>query len=139
MMPAAAPDRSSPIAVPVGGGVHVVDTLYLRPGLAASHIVVDDGHAAFVDTGASPCVPRLLAAQRLPGRLVELGLQPCEQVVIGGAAGVDSRAEQVLEFRVAGDARRNHGLRFVSGHVPLGQLAVGEVPVPDQFMAAGAG
>ena len=62
MTPATAPERTSPIAVAVGGGVHVVDTLYLRPGLAASHIVVDRGRAAFVDTGASPCVPRLLAA-----------------------------------------------------------------------------
>jgi glyoxylase-like metal-dependent hydrolase (beta-lactamase superfamily II) len=48
--------------------VYLVDTLYLRPGLAASHLVVDDGHAAFVDTGAAPAAPRLLAA------LDELGL-----------------------------------------------------------------
>jgi glyoxylase-like metal-dependent hydrolase (beta-lactamase superfamily II) len=48
--------------------VYLIDTLYLRPGLAASHLVVDDGRAAFVDTGASPAAPRLLAA------LDELGL-----------------------------------------------------------------
>ncbi|MFO7650890.1 MAG: MBL fold metallo-hydrolase [bacterium] len=48
--------------------MYLVDTLYLRPGLAASHLVVDDGHAAFVDTGAAPAAPRLLAA------LDELGL-----------------------------------------------------------------
>src|SRR4029453_16420589 len=46
----------------------VIDTHYVRPGLAASHLVVDDGHAAFVDTGAAPAAPRLLAA------LDELGL-----------------------------------------------------------------
>jgi len=46
----------------MGHGVFVIDTLYLRPGLAASHLVVDDGRAAFVDTGAGPAAPRLLAA-----------------------------------------------------------------------------
>jgi glyoxylase-like metal-dependent hydrolase (beta-lactamase superfamily II) len=46
----------------LGHGVFLVDTLYLRPGLAASHLVVDDGRAAFVDTGAGPAAPRLLAA-----------------------------------------------------------------------------
>jgi glyoxylase-like metal-dependent hydrolase (beta-lactamase superfamily II) len=48
--------------------VYVIDTLYVRPGLAASHLVVDDGHAAFIDTGAAPAAPRLLQA------LDELGL-----------------------------------------------------------------
>src|SRR6188768_3279114 len=57
-----------PFAVPVGNGVYRIDTEYLRPGLAASHLVVDDGHAAFVDTGAAPAAPRLLQA------LDELGL-----------------------------------------------------------------
>lgn len=56
------------IAVPKGNGVHLIDTHYVRPGHASSHLVVDDGRAAFVDTGAAPAVPRLLAA------LGELGL-----------------------------------------------------------------
>jgi glyoxylase-like metal-dependent hydrolase (beta-lactamase superfamily II) len=56
------------LAVPVGSGVYVIDTLYHRPGLAASHLVVDGGRAAFVDTGAAPAAPRLLAA------LDELGI-----------------------------------------------------------------
>lgn len=59
-----------PFAVPVGNGVYRIDTEYLRPGLAASHLVVDDGHAAFVDTGAAPAHPRLMHA------LTELGLAP---------------------------------------------------------------
>jgi glyoxylase-like metal-dependent hydrolase (beta-lactamase superfamily II) len=60
--------QDRPLAQPLGNGVYLVDTLYLRPGLAASHLVVDDGHAAFVDTGAAPAAPRLLAA------LDELGI-----------------------------------------------------------------
>lgn len=59
-----------PFAFPVGNGVYRIDTEYLRPGLAASHLVVDDGHAAFVDTGAAPAHPRLMHA------LTELGLAP---------------------------------------------------------------
>jgi glyoxylase-like metal-dependent hydrolase (beta-lactamase superfamily II) len=50
------------LAQPLGNGVYLVDTLYLRPGLAASHLVLDEGRAAFVDTGAGPAAPRLLAA-----------------------------------------------------------------------------
>jgi len=59
-----------PFAIPVGNGVYRIDTEYLRPGLAASHLVVDDGHVAFVDTGAAPAHPRLMQA------LTELGLAP---------------------------------------------------------------
>lgn len=56
------PDTPTPLAQPLGHGVFLIDTLYLRPGLAASHLVVDDGRAAFVDTGAGPAASRLLAA-----------------------------------------------------------------------------
>jgi glyoxylase-like metal-dependent hydrolase (beta-lactamase superfamily II) len=56
------PAKPTPLAQPLGRGVFLIDTLYLRPGLAASHLVVDDGRAAFVDTGAAPAAPRLLAA-----------------------------------------------------------------------------
>jgi glyoxylase-like metal-dependent hydrolase (beta-lactamase superfamily II) len=66
MMPS--PASNAPIALPQGNDVYLIDTLYLRPGLAASHLVVDDGRAAFVDTGAAPAAPRLLAA------LDELGI-----------------------------------------------------------------
>lgn len=43
-------------------GITAVDTGYVRPRFDASHVVVDDGRAAFVDTGTSHSVPRLLAA-----------------------------------------------------------------------------
>ncbi|MFO1393934.1 MAG: MBL fold metallo-hydrolase [Steroidobacteraceae bacterium] len=56
------------MTTPVGEGVYLIDTVYSRPGLAASHLVVDSGRAAFVDTGPAPGVPRLLAA------LDELGI-----------------------------------------------------------------
>jgi glyoxylase-like metal-dependent hydrolase (beta-lactamase superfamily II) len=54
-------------------GIAAVDTAYVRPVLDASHILIRDGRAAFVDTGTSHSVPGLLAALR------ELGSSP-EQV-----------------------------------------------------------
>jgi glyoxylase-like metal-dependent hydrolase (beta-lactamase superfamily II) len=59
---------AAPLATPVGDGVYLIDTFYVRPGLAASHLVVDGDRAAFVDTGAAPAAPRLL------GALDELGI-----------------------------------------------------------------
>ena len=51
-------------------GITAIDTDYVRPRLAASHLVVDAGRAAFVDTGTNHAVPRLLDA------LSALGLTP---------------------------------------------------------------
>lgn len=54
-------------------GIHAVDTHYVRPGLDASHLIIEQGRAAFVDTGPSSAVPYLLAG------LQRLGVAP-EQV-----------------------------------------------------------
>ncbi len=43
-------------------GITAVDADYIRPGLAAAHLIVERGHAAFVDVGTNHSVPRLLAA-----------------------------------------------------------------------------
>ena len=53
-------------------GVTAVDTEYVRPGLDASHLIVSDGRAAFVDTGANNAVPLLLDALR------EADLEPAD-------------------------------------------------------------
>ena len=42
-------------------GIHVIDTGFHRPRFDASYLVVEDGRAAFVDTGTNHSVPRLLA------------------------------------------------------------------------------
>jgi glyoxylase-like metal-dependent hydrolase (beta-lactamase superfamily II) len=68
MTPAPANRSAEPRAVPAGEGVYLIDTHYVRPGHAASHLVVDSGRAAFVDTGPAPAAPLLLAA------LDELGI-----------------------------------------------------------------
>ncbi len=46
----------------VAEGVIAIDTEFVRPRMDASHLIVEDGHAAFVDTGTFFSVPNLLGA-----------------------------------------------------------------------------
>lgn len=55
---------NGPAIVSFDHGIHAIDTRYVRPGLDASHLVVENGRAAFIDTGPSSAVPHLLAALR---------------------------------------------------------------------------
>jgi glyoxylase-like metal-dependent hydrolase (beta-lactamase superfamily II) len=43
-------------------GISAIDTGFFRPRFDASHLIVEDGRAAFVDVGTNHSVPRLLAA-----------------------------------------------------------------------------
>lgn len=43
-------------------GIHVIDTGFYRPLFDASFLIVENGRAAFIDTGTNFAVPRLLAA-----------------------------------------------------------------------------
>lgn len=45
-----------------GKGIHSLDSGFLRPRLDAIHLIVENGRAAFVDTGTVHSVPRMLAA-----------------------------------------------------------------------------
>lgn len=56
----------------LGDGVIAIDTEYLRPLQDASHLIVQDGRAAFVDTGTNDSVPLLLDA------LDQQGLTPAD-------------------------------------------------------------
>jgi glyoxylase-like metal-dependent hydrolase (beta-lactamase superfamily II) len=51
-------------------GIHTVDTGFHRADFDAAYLMVEDGRAAFIDTGTTHSVPRLLAA------LDTAGLQP---------------------------------------------------------------
>lgn len=46
----------------VGDGIYVIDTGFQRPLFDAAYLIVEQGRAAFVDTGTNYGVPRLLAA-----------------------------------------------------------------------------
>lgn len=43
-------------------GIFAIDADYVRPKLAAIHLIVENGRAAFVDTGCNDSVPNVLAA-----------------------------------------------------------------------------
>ncbi|WP_051242997.1 MBL fold metallo-hydrolase [Azohydromonas australica] len=47
---------------PIGDGVYAIDTGFQREGFDAAWLLVQDGRAAFVDTGTNFAVPRLLGA-----------------------------------------------------------------------------
>ncbi len=49
------------------GGISALDVNYVRPALASSHLIVEQGRAAFVDTGTTWSVPSLLAGLRRRG------------------------------------------------------------------------
>jgi glyoxylase-like metal-dependent hydrolase (beta-lactamase superfamily II) len=51
-----------PFVQTLAHGVHVIDTGFHRPLFDASYLIVENGRAAFVDTGTNFAVPRLLAA-----------------------------------------------------------------------------
>jgi glyoxylase-like metal-dependent hydrolase (beta-lactamase superfamily II) len=54
----------------LGHGVYAVDTGFHRPRFDAAYLIVQQGRAAFIDTGTNHSVPRLLAS------LQALGLAP---------------------------------------------------------------
>jgi len=51
-------------------GIHAVDSGYVRPQLAAIHLIVEHGRVVVVDTASNACMPRVLEA------LQALGLSP---------------------------------------------------------------
>ena len=43
-------------------GIHTIDTGFVRPQFDAAYLIVERGHAAFIDCGTAFSVPRMLAA-----------------------------------------------------------------------------
>jgi glyoxylase-like metal-dependent hydrolase (beta-lactamase superfamily II) len=48
-------------------GIVTLDADYLRPGLAAIHLIIEQGHVAIVDTGTNQSVPGVLAELKALG------------------------------------------------------------------------
>jgi glyoxylase-like metal-dependent hydrolase (beta-lactamase superfamily II) len=51
----------------LGHGITAIDTGYVRPRFDASHLMAENGRAAFVDVGTGPSVPILLATLEAKG------------------------------------------------------------------------
>ncbi len=61
-----------------GQGIYAVDACYLRPGLAAVHLIVQDGRVAVVDTGTRHSLPMVLQALQGLG----LGVEAVDYVLL---------------------------------------------------------
>jgi len=55
----------------LGDGIHAVDTGFQRDHFDAAYLLVENGRAAFIDTGTNHAVPRLLGALQALGLPVE--------------------------------------------------------------------
>ncbi len=60
-----------PFVQALADGIHVIDTGFHRPRFDAAYLMVEDGRAAFIDTGTTHSVPRLLASLAALGLTVE--------------------------------------------------------------------
>ena len=56
------PNKAVAVITHLDHGIVAVDTDYVRPTLDASHLIIESGRAAFVDTGTNKSVPLLLDA-----------------------------------------------------------------------------
>lgn len=71
-------------------GIHTIDTGFQRDGLVASHLLVENGHAAFIDVGVEPGIPVLLdalAGQGLATEQVDYVIVTHVHLDHAGAAG----------------------------------------------------
>ncbi|MBS1145205.1 MAG: fold metallo-hydrolase [Proteobacteria bacterium] len=61
-----------------GNGIIAFDAGYVRPILAAIHMIVDDGRVAFIDTGSNDSLPNVLEALNKVG----LGREAVDYVIL---------------------------------------------------------
>jgi glyoxylase-like metal-dependent hydrolase (beta-lactamase superfamily II) len=72
-------------------GISAIDTGFFRPWFDASHLIVENGRAAFVDVGTNYSVPRLFAAlqaKRIPAEAVDWVLLTHVHLDHAGGAGL---------------------------------------------------
>jgi glyoxylase-like metal-dependent hydrolase (beta-lactamase superfamily II) len=95
--------KSLPFVEPLAHGVYAIDTGFVRPRFDASHLIVEQGRAAFIDTGTNHAVPRLLDA------LASLGL-----------------TRDAVEFVIATHVHLDHagGAGALLQHLPSARLVV---------------
>lgn len=58
---------STDTSTPLGHGIWAIDTGHQRPQFDAAYLMVEQGRAAFIDTGTSLALPRLLQALEVAG------------------------------------------------------------------------
>lgn len=92
-----------PFVQPLAHGIHVIDTGFHRDAFDAAYLIVENGRAAFVDSGTNDSVPRLLAALEATGL-----------------------ARDAVDFVIATHVHLDHagGVGLLMTHLPNAQLVV---------------
>ncbi|MEO5880958.1 MAG: MBL fold metallo-hydrolase [Caldimonas sp.] len=82
-------------------GIQVIDTGFHRPRFDAAYLIVENGRAAFVDTGTNHAVPRLLAALDAAGIAPEaVDMVIATHVHLDHAGGVALLMQQLPRARL---------------------------------------
>ena len=126
--------------MPARDGIVTIDTGYVRPAFCAAYLVIEEGRAAFIDTGPGRALPRLLDALRGHG----LGPEAVDWVIAthvhldhAGAAGPLMRelpnatfvvhpegARHMLDpSRLEASARQVYGEEYDRHHGPMVPVA----------------
>lgn len=127
-----------PVTTYFGHGITAVDTDYVRPRLDASHVILRNGRAAFVDTGTTHSVPNLLTgllgAGALPDQVDYVFLTHIHLDHAGGAGELMKHlpnAKLVVHPRGAAHmvdpAKLIEGTKAVYGEAEFARL-YGEIP-----------
>lgn len=135
-----------PFVQALPGGVYAIDTAFHRDHFDAAYLLVQDGRAAFVDTGTQLAVPRLLAALAAIG----LGVDAVDWIIpthvhldhaggVGGLLGHLPRAQVWVHERGArhliDPARLWAGATAVYGEAEMARSYGRIVPVPAERLA----
>ncbi|MFT4257192.1 MAG: MBL fold metallo-hydrolase [Pseudoxanthomonas sp.] len=121
--------------------IHVIETGYVRPGLCAAYLVVENGRAALIDCGTATCAPRVLdalAAHGVARETVDWLLVTHVHLDHAGAAGplmqALPNAKLVVHPRGAphmiDPARLIAGAKAVYGEEAFNRDHAGMLPVP---------
>jgi hydroxyacylglutathione hydrolase len=124
-------------------GISAIDAGYVRPRLAAIHLIVENGRAALIDSGSNAAVPRVLAALAAKG----LGADSVDYLILthihldhaGGAGALMAqlpRARLAVHPRgarhMADPSRLLAGVSAVYGADATCRLYGAVVPVPPE-------
>jgi glyoxylase-like metal-dependent hydrolase (beta-lactamase superfamily II) len=132
-------------------GIYAFDAGYLRPQLAAIHLIVERGRVAVVDTASNACLPRALDALRVLGlSLASVDYVFLTHVHLDHAGGAGAMMQAFPKARLVVHPRGARHMAdptqlFAAAQAVYGEAAArrlyGELlPVPaDRILAAGDG